>query len=346
MPTTLKEIAYQAGVDVSVVSRVINGKADKYRISKACQERVKGVALELGYIPNAYAVGMKQGEFHCVALLQNTMADQRYLPEKLVDEISRCLEIEDKHLLLASMPQQRLNKEELPKIFRSLMADGLIINDCHDLPPRLRNVIEHTSMPTVWINRKMDFNAVYPDSFWAAKKATEHLISLGHKKICYCNVYFDDLRPNAHYSVADRRDGYALAMKEASLDKWDITPQHRVDDAMEKQIELFCSVLKSESRPTAMLLYWSYSIPAVFSAASRLGLHIPHDLSIIAFAGESHQRRGLTASAMLEPETDMGRTAVSMLQERMRTKQDNIPSKVLQYIFLDIGTCSKVAPNL
>jgi LacI family transcriptional regulator len=342
MPVTLKKIAYQAKVDISVVSRVLNGKADKYRISKTCQEKVKKVAIDLGYIPNAYAVGIKDGEFHCVALLQNSLADKRYLPEKLVDEIHRCLETEDEHLLLANIPEQKLDKQELPKIFRSLMADGLIVNDCHDLPSKVRDAIENTSMPTVWINRKMDFNAVYPDSFSAAKKATEYLIGLGHKKICYCNVYFDDLRPNAHYSVADRRDGYVAAMQEASLSACDITPHYRVDDSMENQIEFFRFVLKSDNRPTAMLLYWSYSIPAVFSAASRLGLQIPRDLSIIAFAGESHQRRGLTASAMLEPETDMGREAVFMLRKRKSTKQVDISSKILNYIFLDMGTCSKI----
>jgi LacI family transcriptional regulator len=339
MPITLKEIAFRAGVDISVVSRVLNDKADKYRISKICQEKVKKVALELGYIPNAYAVGIKTGEFHCVALLQSGMAGKSYLPEKLVSEIHRNLEKEDKHLLLANLPEN--SGEDIPKIFRSLMADGLIVNYYQDLPPQVRRAIAKTSMPTVWMNYKMQYNSVYPDSYTAAKKATEHLIALGHTRIAYCNVYFNDLRKDAHYSVSDRRQGYTEAIKNASLELMDITPEFRVDDSMEKQVELFYSVLKSKNRPTAILLYWSFSIPAVQMASYHANLNIPKDLSVVTFACESHQRIGLTATAMLEPETDMAQQAVAMLAQKMQTRDANTPSVKLDYYFLDMGTCAK-----
>jgi LacI family transcriptional regulator len=339
MPITLKEIAFRAGVDISVVSRILNDKADQYRISKACQEKVKKVALDLGYVPNAYAVGIKTGEFHCVALLQSGMAGKSFLPEKLVSEIHRNLEKEDKHLLLANIPET--SSQDIPRIFRSLMADGLIVNFYEDLPPQVRRAIAKTSMPTVWMNYKMQYNSVYPDSFTAAKKATEHLIKLGHKRIAYCNVYYKDLRKDAHYSVSERRQGYTEAMKEASLELMDITPDYPVDDSMDKQVALFQSVLKRPDRPTAFLLYWSFSIPPLQKAAYNLNLNIPGDLSVITFACESHQRIGLTATAMLEPETDMAQQAVAMLAQKMHTRDANTPSVKLDYYFLDMGTCDK-----
>lgn len=351
MSVTLKEIAYSAGVDVSVVSRILNGKADQYRISPACQERVKEIAKTLGYLPNAYAAGIKKGKFRCVALLQSGSAGHyqgtthqtgtNYLPEIMVNEIHRNLEKDDTHLLLSNIPEQTVDSHQLPKIFRSLMADGLIINYYQDLPENIKAAIEHTSMPTVWMNYKMDYNAVYSDSFSAAEKATQHLIELGHKRIAYCNVYFKDLQPDAHHSVADRRNGYIEAMQKAGLEFRDITPDHKIDDSVEKQIDLFYSVLKRPDRPTAMLFYWSYSVPSVYAAAARLDLRIPKDLSIITFAGESHLRIGLTATAMLEPETDMGREAVNMLRKKMTLKQKNIPSKRLEYIFAPMYTCQK-----
>ncbi len=342
MSVTLKEIAYHAGVCVSVVSRVLNDKADQYRISKQCQERVKATALELGYIPNAFAVGVKTGKFNCIALLHSSFSSKSYLPEKLLTQIHRSLERHDKHLLLANIPRVHSDHQELPKIFRSLMAEGLIVNYCPNLPANIREAIQKTSMPKVWINHKMDNDAVYPDSFSSALKATEYLISLGHKRISYCNIFYDDLKPNTHFSVADRRGGYALAMKQASLEILDVTPEHRVDDSMEKQIEYFYHVLKRPDRPTAMLFYWSASVPAVFAAASRLDLRIPKDLSIMTFAGESHVRVGLNTTAMLEPETKMGEVAVAMLWKKFKTKEAIFPSKRLDYIFLDMHTCSKI----
>lgn len=344
MSVTLKEIAYYAGVDVSVVSRVLNNKADQYRISPKCQEKVRKIALELGYIPNAYAVGVKTGEFNCVALLHGDFTNKSYLPEKLVSEIHLNLEKQGKHLLLARIPKYTVKNQELPMIFRSLMAEGLIVNFFQDMPPKVREAIKNTPMPTVWINDKMEFNAVYPDSFLAAKKATEYLIGLGHKKICYCDIYSYNHRSDAHYSAADRRGGYTTAMKEAGLEIMDITPSPdlKAEYSIDKQVVLFCSVLDSPVRPTAMLFYWGYSVPAVFSAASRLNLQIPRDLSVITFAGESDQRVGLCATAMIEPETNMAREAVTMLRKKIKTKQENVPSKRLEYLFLDMKTCSRM----
>lgn len=342
MAVTLKEIAYYSGFDVSVVSRVLNGKADKYRISKRCQEKVKKVAEELGYIPNAYAVGVRSGEFHCVALLHSNLDDRSYLPEKLIAEIHRSLEVEDKHLLLANIPNARLDNHEMPKVFRSMMADGLIINHNHSMPERIKEAIANSSMPTVWMNDKLKYDSVYPDSFSAAKRATQYLIDLGHKKISYCNVYYKDLvRSDVHYSVKDRRNGYIEAMNEASLEIMDITPDYRIDDNLNKQEEYFRSILSSPNRPTAMLFYWSFCVPALFSAASKLRLQVPEDLSVITFAGESHQRIGIMVNAMLEPEVNMGRAAVDMLFQKIKTKQENVPSKVLKYFFLDMNTCTK-----
>jgi DNA-binding LacI/PurR family transcriptional regulator len=262
----------------------------------------------------------------------------------MVSEIHLNLEKQGKHLLLARIPKGKVKNQELPMIFRSLMAEGLIVNFFQDMPPRVREAIKNTPMPTVWLNDKMDFNAVYPDSFAAAKKATEYLIKLGHKKICYCDIYSYNRRPDAHYSAADRRGGYAEAMQKAGLDTWDISPSPdlKAEYSIDKQVVLFRSVLERSDRPTAMLFYWGYSVPAVYSAAARLNLQIPKDLSIITFAGETDQRIGLIATAMIEPETHMAREAVAMLRKKIKAKQTNIPSKRLEYLFLDMKTCARI----
>ncbi|HOQ03926.1 MAG TPA: LacI family DNA-binding transcriptional regulator [Anaerohalosphaeraceae bacterium] len=345
MSVTLKEIAYYAGVDVSVVSRVLNNKADQYRISRRCQEKVKKIALELGYIPNAYAVGVKTGQFNCVALLHGDFTNKSYLPEKLLCEIHLNLEKQGKHLLLARVPKETVKEQELPMIFRSLMAEGLIVNFFQDMPPKVRKAIHDTQMPKIWLNDKLEYDAVYPDSFAAAKRATEYLIGLGHRKICYCDIYSYNQKPNAHYSAADRRGGYQQAMQEAGLAPYDITPsaELKLEESIDKQTEFFYSVLKKPERPTAMLFYWGYSIPAIFAVAARLNLQIPRDLSVITFAGETDQRVGLCSTAIIEPETDMAREAVAMLRKKIKHKDTPLPSKRLDYHFLDMKTCAK--PN-
>jgi LacI family transcriptional regulator len=345
MSVTLKEIAYSAGVDVSVVSRVLNNKADQYRISRRCQEKVKKIALELGYIPNAYAVGVKTGRFNCVALLHGDFTNKSYLPEKLLCEIHLNLEKQGKHLLLARIPKESVKGQQLPMIFRSLMAEGLIVNFYQDMPAKIRQALVQTQIPKIWLNDKLEFDSVYPDSFSAAKRAAEYLIRLGHRKICYCDIYSHNQKPNAHYSVADRRNGYREAMQEAGLSPYDISPpaELKLEASIDKQADFFYSILKAPERPTAMLFYWGYSIPAIFSAAARLNLQIPRDLSVITFAGETDQRVGLCSTAIIEPETSMAREAVAMLRKKMKNKDIPIPSRRLDYHILDMKTCAKPA---
>jgi DNA-binding LacI/PurR family transcriptional regulator len=131
-------------------------------------------------------------------------------------------------------------------------------------------------------------------------------------------------------------------MNHASLDSLDITPDHQVDNSTEKQVEYFYHVLKQPDRPTAMLFYWSFAVPAIFAVAQRLNLQIPRDLSVMTFAGESHQRVGLNTTAMLEPESKMGNAAVDMLWEKIESEKERCPSKKLDFFFVDMHTCAPI----
>ena len=65
---TLKEIARQANVSVSTVSRVINQKNTK-AASPEVQERIWKIVRKSGYTPNATARSLKLGQ---KAQIQNT----------------------------------------------------------------------------------------------------------------------------------------------------------------------------------------------------------------------------------------------------------------------------------
>ena len=52
---TLKDVAQAAGISISTVSLVMNGKADTFRISPTTQARIRSIALQLGYQPNLVA---------------------------------------------------------------------------------------------------------------------------------------------------------------------------------------------------------------------------------------------------------------------------------------------------
>ena len=63
------DIASKSGFSITTVSRVLNGKADKYRISKETQQKIKSMAEELNYIPNEFARNLRTGKSKTIALI-------------------------------------------------------------------------------------------------------------------------------------------------------------------------------------------------------------------------------------------------------------------------------------
>ena len=67
--SNIVDIAEKSGFSITTVSRVLNGKADKYRISKATQQKIKSVAEELNYVPNEFARNLRSGRSKTIALI-------------------------------------------------------------------------------------------------------------------------------------------------------------------------------------------------------------------------------------------------------------------------------------
>ena len=66
MPVTIKDVAREAGVSISTVSRVIN---DMPGISEATTLRVKEIMRRLEYAPNSRAAGLARKSARCIAFL-------------------------------------------------------------------------------------------------------------------------------------------------------------------------------------------------------------------------------------------------------------------------------------
>lgn len=65
---SLSDVAKAAGVSLTTASLVLNRPKQANRVSTACAERVRGVAEQLGYIPNYHARSMKLGRAETIAV--------------------------------------------------------------------------------------------------------------------------------------------------------------------------------------------------------------------------------------------------------------------------------------
>ena len=337
---TLADIAAHIGVDRSTVSRVLSNKAAEGGISAELAERIAAKARELNYIPNTFARAVREGRFNCAALLMSTVQGRSYISSGLLDGLHDGLAEADMHLTVAKVPDEQLNSADyVPKILRTLMADGLLINYTHHLPEHLVDIVSRQKIPAIWINTRRDSEAVYPRNLQAAEAMTQRLIELGHHRIAYLDLCFapEDVA-SAHFSVGDRLVGYSSAMRSAGLQPWEVRPPHACTNFdMEKAFMV--EFLRREDRPTAVVCYFSVFVPAILRAALEVGIRVPQELSIATFAPENFREHGLTVSAMLEPHYLMGREAVRLLRGRVLRPQRTVASQALDFTWFDLETC-------
>ena len=67
--TNISDIAIKTGLSISTVSRVLNGKAEQFRIGKNSQQKVHEAAKELNYVPNQVAANFRAGKSNTIALI-------------------------------------------------------------------------------------------------------------------------------------------------------------------------------------------------------------------------------------------------------------------------------------
>lgn len=341
---THRDIAARLGVDRSTVSRVLNNKAAQDGISSDLAAQIAKVARELDYVPNTAARAVRMGRFNCAALLMSTDVDTSYLPGRLLNGIHDELAAADYHLTVSKLADAQLASEDyVPKILRTLMCDGLLINYTHHLPMHLADLVIERGLPAVWINRRQPHDAVFSRSVEAGRQVTERLLALGHRRIAYVDMCHgaDERIEEAHYSVTDRYAGYAAAMKAAGLKPIQFRPatgcrSHEEERAFARE------VLSSPERPTALVCYFAIFAPAVLHATRDLNIRVPDELSITCFGPDDFRSQGLTVSSMLEPHYDMGRTAVRLFHQKLRRPKEPCQSCGVDFVWQDLGTCGPV----
>ena len=72
---TIRDVAESAGVSISTVHQALNGKPG---VSQAMRERIRGIAGELGYQPNAMASGLKRRTQRIAMLLPGEGGENRF----------------------------------------------------------------------------------------------------------------------------------------------------------------------------------------------------------------------------------------------------------------------------
>lgn len=336
MSITQTQLAKHLGVSQHTVSVAFGGAG---RISDETRRKVLEQAKRLRYRPNAAARSMRSGAFRNVALLSTTDNSIGNLPKELLRGAQQAAEKDDLTLMVTEHPLEELTRAGFqPRILRERLVDGLLINYHREAPTDTVRLFRSFNLPMVWLNAVVDDPCVHPDDLGAGRRAAEHLLSLGHRRIAYVSHHGE-----RHYSVVDRCRGVEAALREAGLE---LAHKELLDGYSKAQgVDHVTRWLSESGRPTAAICYEQQEAVCVYVSAMRLGLRIPQDLSVVAFGSDVLRSLvGLPITTFTVPFEELGRQAMGLLATVTRAKDPStVASVALRFGFENAG--STAAPG-
>jgi LacI family transcriptional regulator, galactose operon repressor len=302
---TLDDVAHEAGVGTTTVSRVINGGD---RVSPKTLARVLQVIERLGYRPNQAARILKGHRARTVGLVIPNIADPFFAS---CAEAAYAVARANDSLLIVTATHNDLDTElENLDVLISHRTDGLLIAPANPQSKPLRDVLSRIAIPVVAIDRPVPnvIASVVVDNYQAANAATQHLIAHGYKRIA-CLTGETML-----YTIRERIRGYRRAVEAAGLPCiLDIS----VNDY--RSVESAIRNLLSEKHPPQALFTLKNSITIhAFEALQKLNVPVPAVLALLGFDDfELASTLRPSISVVQQPIDEIGRVAAELLFHRL-----------------------------
>ena len=317
---TIRDVAREAGVSVTLVSFVMNAKMGKdgrldCPVNPDTAERVLQVAKRLGYRRNNAAASLRSGRSHSIAVIVSDIANPFYA--EICRNIENIAYKDGYTVIFASSEESPQKLSHLVETMVGYNVEGLIVAPCLGGEPALARALS-IGIPTVLIDRDMpgeEFGRVLIDSVDAGKMATKYLIHQGFGKIEMLTY------KSGVTSLTDRETGYGLAMEEAGLK--DEIRIHKIDYEAEAAKKDAIDVFRDAARRgvEAFILPTKRIAMYGFNALNVLGLSMPKDFSFVCFdESDVYELNKPVVPHIIQPLSEIAFKSFELLQKMIDNK--------------------------
>jgi DNA-binding LacI/PurR family transcriptional regulator len=291
---TIAEVAEQSGVGVGTVSRVINGAAN---VRHATRARVQKVIGQLGYRPSHAAASLSRGSAHTVAIVIPHLT-RPAMSARLAGALA-VLDQEGYDTVVCNVDTPEQRDHHLDALAARHRADGVIVVSLALSRPQLA-AFRRATVPLVAIDvLTPGVPQTITDDVLGGRMATEHLLSLGHRRIGFVG---DEASRSAQAglgfsSSARRLTGYRQALSATRI-RYDAGLVRHGPHGAETAAGLATELLGLADPPTAIFATSDTQALGVLTAAAARGIAVPAQLSVVGFDDiEAASLMGLTTVA-------------------------------------------------
>lgn len=235
---TIRDVARESGVSISLVSLVMNAKRDAEgnldcNVNKDTASRIREVAKRLGYRPNKAAASLRSGRFYTIGMITSDISNEFFA------DIARYIEnIAHNHNYMVLFGSSDENAEKLDNIIDTFIGsgvEGLIVAPCAGSEEVLRKALE-AGIPTVLLDRDLkgvDAGRVMLDNERAGRMGVEHLYENGYRRIEMISYTL------GISSLSEREEGYREAMRRFGLEGYSQIHYTIYGNAQEDLVRIF-----------------------------------------------------------------------------------------------------------
>lgn len=319
--TTIQDVAKEAGVSMTTVSRVMN---KNYPVAEKTRIRVEEAVEKLKFRPNMLARGLIQNFTKTIGILTPSLENLFF--SEVIKGIDGVIGAKGYTTFLCNTEGDWEKEKELIHSLLNRQVDGIVLID-----PRKDNVVSGyfeelaLEVPVLLINghsKGVQCNYVLNDAESGVLEALKYFVGEGIDAIAL-------LRGKKSYSYDIKEEVYSQFMKEQEgieniVRIRDGNDASTVDQAKEAVMAL----LQSDHRPGAILACNDWMAVGALNAAKTLAIMVPEELRIIGFDNTIiSQITDPKLSTVDQQMTRLGELAAKRIY-KMMTKDDHENQKL------------------
>ncbi|MGN0351168.1 MAG: LacI family DNA-binding transcriptional regulator [Roseburia sp.] len=320
---SLKTIAEKCGVSTATVSKALNDQKD---IGEETKNRVRKVAQELGYFPNAAARALKTNRSYNIGVLFEEEAGSG-LTHEYFSGVLNGLKLQaeeqgyDITFINSCLENRKMSYYEHCK-YRNFSGVVIVCADFRD--PEVLELMEQ-DLPVVTIDYvHPECTAVSSNNYRGMEELVQYVYRQGHRKIAY-------IHGQKGSSVTEERiESFVTTMKKLGL----TVPPEYLREAKYLEIEETArqtrKLLEGKNPPTCILYPDDTAVIGGRNVMMELGLRIPEDISVVGYDGIKLSQLLYPRLTTIRQNTELvGREAAKRLIQRIGENKTALVERVV-----------------
>jgi DNA-binding LacI/PurR family transcriptional regulator len=300
----MADVARQAGVSVSTVSRVLAGASG---VSEATRQRISAIARDLSYVVSPNASRLASGSTKQVVVV--VPETETWFYYAILGSMEPVLRAAGLDLLLYRLTGTADRTTFFAQLPARRKVDAVVLVG---LPLSLAHLerLDTMGLPIIMVGSLIDgYPCVRVDELTVARQAVQHLLRMDHSRIgmiCIVDKEGESWQPGV-----GRESGYRETLANAGVE-FDPDLEVQVNFSVDGGARAMDQLLSLERPPTAVFAFSDEIAIGAMRSLKRAGISIPAKISIVGV--DDHPMAELSdLTTVRQPVHEMGAMAAKLV---------------------------------